>query len=369
MPRALFFLSDFGGGGAQRTLINLAASMPSDMLDVELAVANANGPACKWVPQGLTYHDLGCRRMNGAIPAFVGLIRSRAPDAVLSTMTHANVATWVAARLAGGNAAVALRETNSLRARSDLGPTIRRLAAFTYRRADLVVGLSEGVRREMVRDMRLAPERTRTIPNPVDVSSIAKRVASARKSPSPWPAGRRRPRILGIGRLVRQKAFEILIDAANSQVPEADIVLLGEGPDRASLANRHQGSGRLVMPGFVEDTTPYMAHADIFVLSSRWEGFGHVIVEAMAAGLPVVATDCPYGPADIITHGKTGLLVPNEEACALGNAIARMFDEPALRGHLAAAGRRAAARFESASVAAHYTAALLDAISRRASQG
>ncbi|GBE42591.1 N-acetylgalactosamine-N, N'-diacetylbacillosaminyl-diphospho-undecaprenol4-alpha-N-acetylgalactosaminyltransferase [bacterium BMS3Bbin10] len=303
-----------------------------------------------------------------ALPSLARLIRSSRPDVVISTMLHANIVTFAATRLAGANSTLILRETNSHRAQRDLSRGYRWLGGIAYRRADLVVALSEGVRRELIEDMELMPERVTTIPNPVNVAAIGTRIAEARREPSPWPAGVRGPKILGIGRLVPQKAFDVLIDAAALHVPQARIVLLGDGPERAALTQRAARRGiadRLSMPGFVEDISPYLAHADLFVLSSRWEGFGHVIVEAMAAGLPVVSTDCPYGPADILTHEKSGLLVANEDADALGQAIRRVLDNQTFRRKLAVEGRKAAARFESEIVARRYAAALHGAIERR----
>jgi glycosyltransferase involved in cell wall biosynthesis len=100
-------------------------------------------------------------------------------------------------------------------------------------------------------------------------------------------------------------------------------------------------------------------------LSSRWEGFGHVIVEAMAAGLPVVATDCPYGPADIIANEKTGLLVTPEDSAALGRAVSLVLSDPALAQRLSKHGAAAAQRYESRRVALDYLAAIKQALARR----
>ena len=121
------------------------------------------------------------------------------------------------------------------------------------------------------------------------------------------------------------------------------------------------------MPGFVSDVNSYLAHADLFVLASRWEGFGHVIVEAMAAGLPVVATNCPYGPADILRHNETGWLVPPEDAGALAAAMAHCLADRPDAKRIAAAGAKAAERYEAVRVAGEYAATIRDTIARRKS--
>lgn len=369
--RILCFLADLGGGGAQRTLLNLASAMPADAAIVELAIGNAQGPARNWFDTRLRYHDLGGRRLAAIMPSLARLIRVRVPDAILSTMLDANVVALLAARLAGSKATVVLRETNSLRARSDIGMVRKRLARFAYRRADLVVALSEGVRRELVEDFGLDARRTITIPNPVAVADIAEKVRKARTQPVSGNPDRKK-RIVAIGRLHRQKGFDILIDAIADRVPGASLTILGEGSERAALAAQIHNRGlddRVSMPGFVEDAAPWLAAADLFVLSSRWEGFGHVIVEAMAAGLPVVATDCPYGPADIIRDGETGLLVAPDDAAALGKGIARALSDADLSARLSANAATAAQRYESSRVAREYAAAIADAARRRAASG
>src|SRR3990172_10535858 len=116
--------------------------------------------------------------------------------------------------------------------------------------------------------------------------------------------------------------------------------MVGEGRERARLERLAAGLGlaqRVRMPGAVDDPTLWFAHADLFVLSSRWEGFGHVIVEAMASGLPVLATDCPHGPRDIVTDGVDGVLVPSNDSLALAEGIARLVADREMRRRLAGA--------------------------------
>ena len=121
-----------------------------------------------------------------------------------------------------------------------------------------------------------------------------------------------------------------------------------------ALAQELGLADRVLFAGFIADPAPYYAHGDIFVLPSRWEGFGHVIVEAMACGLPVVAFDCPYGPADILGSGEGGVLVPPEDVDALAAAIDRLLDAPAERARLAAGAGHVAERFSLARITADY---------------
>jgi glycosyltransferase involved in cell wall biosynthesis len=249
-----------------------------------------------------------------------------------------------------------LRETNSHRHREDLGWLRRKLIGWAYRRADAVVALSEGVRKELVEDCAIDPERMVTIHNPVDVASIA--AATQAVKDGIQEVSSNGPLIVGCGRLHRQKGFDLLIEAlADLDDIKVRLVILGEGPERAALEALARSRGvadRVLMPGFENHPEKWLAQATLFVLPSRWEGFGHVLVEALAAGVPVVSAWAPYGPADILDDGETGLMVPTGNAAALGAAIGRLLIDKGLRGRLAEAGRRTAQRFALPVIARRY---------------
>jgi glycosyltransferase involved in cell wall biosynthesis len=139
------------------------------------------------------------------------------------------------------------------------------------------------------------------------------------------------PTILGAGRLVDEKDFSTLIRAFSRVRSERSsrLYILGDGDNRSSLIKVAENCGvknNVYMPGFVEDPFAYMKLADVFVLSSRWEGFGNVLVEAMACGTPVISTDCPNGPAEILENGKWGQLVPVGDEEAMAEAIRTTLD-------------------------------------------
>jgi glycosyltransferase involved in cell wall biosynthesis len=215
-----------------------------------------------------------------------------------------------------------------------------------------VVALSEGVRQELIADYALPAASVVTIHNPVEVDALAAELKTA----SAPPVEKRGRWVMGVGRLIRQKGFDRLIRAvAGLKRPDVTLVLVGEGPDREALAAQARDSGvNLLMPGFVRQPMQWLSAADVFALSSRWEGFGHVIVEAMAGGAPVVAFDCPHGPRDIIRNRETGLLVPDGDEAALANGIAELLDDRDLAQRLSAAASKHAARFSSARIADRY---------------
>ncbi len=355
--KILAFTPDLDGGGAQRTMINLVQGFREAGQDASLVAGRTDGPAHAWLPPALPVHDLQCRRIRGTLLPLIHLLRAECPDVLLSTMIDANIVALAASRFTPHPRPVTvLRETNSHTARGDIGRLRRRLIRSAYGAADGVVALSSGVREELIDLYGLAPEGIVTIHNPVAVEAIAKKADFARGQESPFPAGGHV--LVAVGRLTRQKGHDLLLRAV-AALPRQDVrvAILGEGEDRAALTYLAETLGlgaRLLMPGFVREPEAWLAHADAFVLASRWEGFGHVVVEAMAAGQPVIAFDCPHGPRDIITSGVNGLLVPDGDLPALTQALEDVLDDAAKARRLAAAGHRDAERFTLARITETY---------------
>lgn len=351
--KLLIYCPDLDGGGAQRTLLNLAAGLSeTGRFTVELALGAESGPAALWLPEGIHHFTLPPGRARSQVLALRRLILRRSPSAVLTTMLHGNLTLWLATRGMRRRPKIILRETNSHRSRDDLSSKQRWLAGLAYRSADGFIALSEGVLREMHDLYALDPAKTACLPNPIDLDRF--RTVGARR---PDPQTVDGLSLLSVGRLASQKNHALLLHAvASAGQTVRSLTILGEGslrPEIEALTARLSLIDKVSMPGHVAETAPYLATADLFVLSSRYEGFGHVIVEAMAAGVPVIATDCPWGPAEIIEDGVSGIMVPNEDAPALAAAIDRLASDGALRQRLSEGGRARADAFA------------LDRISRR----
>lgn len=353
----LFFLSDLDGGGAQRTIVNLV----NTLCDIEnvaatLVVARTGGAAQAWLKPTVRLIDLGLRRTLYSFLPLYRLLKREQPDVVMATMLDANIMAALVLCCLRSRIRLVVRETNSHRARGDIRGVRRRLVGWAYRRADVIVALSSGVRQELIEDCHLEAGKVVTIGNPVDIESIAKIAYVARECPPPFPADGA-PVIIAAGRLTRQKGFDILLRALSRMEIRARLIILGEGADRHDLLTLAESLGiadRVSLPGFVSDIVPWLCHANLFVLSSRWEGFGHVIVEAMSAGVPVISTKCPHGPADIITDGVNGILVePNDEEMLSGKMDFLLGDQKAcdeIRENLPAAVKE----FESMEIARKY---------------
>jgi glycosyltransferase involved in cell wall biosynthesis len=197
--------------------------------------------------------------------------------------------------------------------------------------------------------------RGRVIPNPVDLPSPRRRLSGTR-------------RLVAVGRLVHQKGFDLLLRAfaeIATEHPEWTLTIWGEGEERgrlealcAQLALLEQ----VQLPGLTELPGQWVEEAEVFVLSSRFESFGNVVTEAMVAGLPVVAFECPWGPGDIIRDGEDGLLVPPEDVGALAAAMRRLIVDPELRRRLGEAGARNVRRFQKEMIVAQWDALIGEAV-------
>jgi glycosyltransferase involved in cell wall biosynthesis len=201
---------------------------------------------------------------------------------------------------------------------------MRRTMRWSYPRADRIVAVSAGVARTVAALADVPEHLVSVIHNPARAPSADALCAGAPAAPA-W-AGHDGPKLIAIGKFKEQKKFSLLLSAFAKvrSTARARLLILGEGPLRGeleALKSRLGLDGAVDMPGFVSDPHPYLAKADLFVLSSAWEGFSNVIVEALACGTPVVSTDCPSGPGEILEGGRYGKLVPVGDAEALAQAM------------------------------------------------
>lgn len=259
-------------------------------------------------------------------------LKETAPDLVFSFLTRTNVMTLIAARRLGFSVVVSERNNP---ARQDVGPVWRALRATFYPRAFGLVTMTNGALQYFAPAMR---KRSWVIPNPVDLPNTGER--------------RRGGNILtAVGRLVPQKGFDLLLQAfaqVSPDFPDWKLVIWGEGPDRPaleSLRDRLELRERVEMPGVTSRPGIWVDTADAFVLSSRFEGWGIVLLEAMAADLPVVSFDCEWGPREMIEDERSGLLVEPGNVDALARAIRRVFGDEELRANLGAAAGLSARKF------------------------
>jgi glycosyltransferase involved in cell wall biosynthesis len=359
--RVLVFQSDLGGGGAERSALNLVNGLDRARFAPFLILNKAIGPYMVSVRDDVPVVEIGARRMRGALWGLVREIRGLRPDLLFSTMQGPSVMLWLARALACSKAPLVLRESNNWTARGVSPRTIgQRIVGMAYRRADRIVCLSNGVNDDTL--ARYGNVRTQTIHNPVDVAGIQRDAQDNAAPTPPWGVKGERDvvQLIAVGRLTRQKGFDLLIDAV-AQLRDLPwrLTILGEGPDLPALleqARAHRLEDRISFPGFVPNPYPWFAEADLFVLSSRWEGFGHVIVEAMATGTPVLSTRCPSGPDEIITDDVDGVLCDPGSSEALAEALRKLIGDPSLRQRLAVSAVDTPSRFDVTTIVDQYQA-------------
>ena len=249
---------------------------------------------------------------------------------MLTTLTHVNVVAALARKLARVPVRLVIREavTSSVHHRhvTDVrSRVVAHLLRRAYRSADQVVSPSQGVTEDLVAEIGIARAHVTTIPNPLDVDRI--RALALEPVTNPFAQRDERPIVLGIGRLSAQKDFSTLIlaFARTIKTVPAKLLILGDGEERGALEALIRSSGldqHVAMPGFVENPFAYLKQAAVFVLSSRYEGLPNALLQALAVGAPVVATDCPSGPSEILESGRLGRLVPVGDVEAMAAAIA-----------------------------------------------
>lgn len=345
MKVALFF-HGFLGGGVERVMLNLALGFVGRGLDVDMVVGKGEGPLLAQVPAGVRIVDLGVARMHRALPGLVRYLRSERPEALLSALDHSNVVALWARAVARVPTRVVVSvhfDTGEIvaRARTIRDRTVRLWTRAFYPWADTVVAVSQGVAEDLVVRTRLPRGNVRVIYNPVVTPEL---FARAGEHPGhPWFLPGAPPVVLGVGRLSKQKDFPTLIEAFREVrcIRQVRLLILGEGEERPHLERLvHEAGlgGDVELPGFVANPFSFMKRAAVFVLSSRWEGLPTVLIEALALGTPVVATDCPSGPAEILEGGKWGRLVPMGDVDAMAEAILRSLDEgsppPGVQGRM-----------------------------------
>jgi glycosyltransferase involved in cell wall biosynthesis len=329
-------LPSLEGGGAERATALVASGLAARGARVVLVLARAVGPYLRELHRGVEVLDLRCASMATALPGLVRHLRAERPAAVFAAMTHTNIAVALAHRMSGSRARLVLGERVHVGSAlgSDRGLRSRLTAALmrmTYPWADRVIAVSEGVAANLAVHARIAQGRIVTIYNPIVDQQLLQAAAEAPRHR--WLQQAAPPVLLAAGRLTAQKDFETLL-LAFSQLRrrrQLRLVILGEGEQRPALQSLAQSLGVAAdvdMPGFEANPFSAMRAASVFVLSSRFEGLPGTLIQAMACGVRVVATDCPSGPSEILEGGRWGRLVPVGDATALAEAIAATLDDP-----------------------------------------
>lgn len=333
MRRLAFFLGALSGGGAERMIVHLANNLAIDeSIEVDLLVANAIGPYLNEVEKKVNLINF---KSNNGVKACVFSLKKYfdkfQPLSVLSTLTHANIAVIVAAKLSSSNVKVCIRESvipsNYF---DELGRSVaaqKYISKLIYPLADCVVAVSEGVKEDIREFYSIPKAKVRTVYNPVIDDDFFEKVNSDHPNHRWIEEGKKV--VIGMGRIAPQKDFKTLIRAFNRVRKNIDskLIILGKSSDKKYAAEINKLINELGlckdvdMPGFIQNPFPIISKATVFVLSSKFEGLPGVLIQAMGCGCPVVSTDCPAGPNEILAGGRFGTLVPVGDDEKMSEAI------------------------------------------------
>jgi len=326
--RISILLPDLRGGGAERVCVDLSNELVRRGCLVDMVLMSAIGELVGQLDGRVRVMELGVRRTRELLGALICYLRREHPAGLIANMWPSTSVAAVAARLSGTGCRVLVVEHNTLSTQYRGRGLVHRLAltaslAIGTRVADARAGVSNGVARDVARLAGLPAGGVSTLYNPIAAPGVPSKDELERAELA-WPRPRGR-RILAVGSLKQQKNHGLLVRALNAMDDDsACLLLLGQGALEEKLFRLASELGigsQVVFAGFHPDPAPFYATADLFVLSSDYEGFGNVIVEALAHGVPVVSTDCAHGPREILDDGRYGTLVPTGDVHALAQAM------------------------------------------------
>lgn len=362
-PVALLFATS-GHSGVDRVVSNLVVEFGRYPLDFHLLTIRGHGPHPARLPDNVRPMRLAAAHRNTVLPSLLFYLLRHRPRALYTASHRLNRMALLARRLVCPRMPVAIRMGMSVSGMlTDLRPrrarALRASMQRWYSRAEAVIAPSLGVGTDLIDIAGVAPECLHIIPNPIVTALL--REQAAEPTGDPWldTEVHEIPVILGAGSLEPRKDFATLIRAFAQLRRHRDtrLVILGEGPERAPLDQLARDLGvheHLRMPGFRANPYAWMARANAFALTSRREGSGAVLVEALACGTPAVTTNCPTGPADILGNGALGPVVPVGDDVALAHALRELLETPAQPSRL----QLAVGSFDAARSARAYLHAL-----------
>jgi glycosyltransferase involved in cell wall biosynthesis len=335
--RVAIYLHTIFNGGVERVIFALSGAMIERQIKVDIVV-NCSGfsPMLAEVPVGATLVDLRCDQFRSRLPKLLTYLKSSHPDCLLSAGHFSNEIAILAKLFSKSGVRVVVSEHTSLGTELNSLPgfSVRRIAIpaicrLLYPLADGIIAVSDGVRDDSTKLFRLNGRLCQTIYNPLDRNRIIQ--LSEESIDHPWFLTGSDPIVIGIGRLEKQKDFHNLIGAFVEVRKrfDAKLAIFGEGSERQALTALIDSLGianHTWLPGFIPNPYPYLKRASVFALSSEWEGLPTALIEALALGVPVVSTDCPSGPSEILASGKYGIIVPMKDSAALARGILKVLD-------------------------------------------
>ncbi|MBT7600299.1 MAG: glycosyltransferase [Anaerolineae bacterium] len=347
-----YVAANYGGLGS--LFVDLSNELSERGWNLSVVLQRLEGELLKDFSENIRVFGLGYKGPYSYLKMLyelIKLIRDVKPDIVISHSWNLNVLTVLAVKMLNYQTKLILFEHSSPMSYRQLakGRGIIKLITipFLYRYADALVVVSEGIKQDYVSQYSIESQKIHVIPVPVNIIAVMKK--SGDYIELPW-VDDDQPIIMSAGILYSLKNFPLLLEAFSIVHKERScrLVLIGDGPDREileKLAHKLNISDDFYILGYQSNPFKYISRASIFVLPSKYEGFGKVLVEALALGIPIISTDCS-GPLDILDGGKYGLLTPNNNVKAMAKAINHLLDNPDLGNRLSYIGVLRAKKYE-----------------------
>jgi glycosyltransferase involved in cell wall biosynthesis len=363
-PHPILFISaTLGGGGAERALVNIINHLDRNKFSPNLVLFRRTGEFLDEIAKDVPIYELQSSDSRFLLRNFTRirklsqLFLSIKPRLVMSLQWHVNIISLLAIKPVSNKVSIIINHQNTPsmasitdNRRKKLWPAMK----WVYRWADRVVIISRGIAHELQQNASVNADKLVLIPNPISLDRI-------------YDLSKEKVHLNGlasiiaisVGRLVPQKNYPLLIKAIALVLVKhkIELFILGQGPEEERINQLAQELGirdHIHLLGFKSNPYAYMKKADLFIISSLYEGFGNVIIEAMSLGLPVISTDCPYGPAEILGDSEYGKLVTLNDANALAQAIIEFIDHPVRRQHYSKLGKKRAQEYDVINIIPKY---------------
>lgn len=327
-----FFLPTLKFGGIEANTIRLATSFIDSGYEIDLVVGNADGEYLKRLDKRINLINIKETKLIGMLIPLIKYLKKNQPDIIYTGGEGANIVVSIANLFAPKTKTIISIRTQLSIEYKEMSNKAKKiiflvLSKVLYKKMDGIVAVSQGVAEDASKMLNLPLESIEVIYNPILENRMIELMNE--EFDHPWIRQEDTDVILSVGRLVKQKDLLTLITAfkqVSRELPNAKLLLIGEGPMREEIihkVNEFELQNKVELLGFIQNPYKYMKNADLFVLSSQWEGFGNVIVEALATGTPIVSTACPSGPTEILDDGRFGRLTEVGNGQSLADAIVK----------------------------------------------